>query len=171
MVRHTLKSLGPKVLATRQVRDYVRELYAPAAHNTRELNSDYAGARELAAWKHRVRGAWDGVRVEHVESHGHGDSPEVGSTLTVRAFVALGSLSADDVEVQVVSGRTTAEDEITASAVTPMTVAESYEDNRHRFDAQVPLDRSGSFGYTVRVVPRHAGLASVAELGLVSLPG
>src|SRR5699024_6023600 len=110
-------------------------------------------------------------RVEHVESHGHGDSPEVGSTLTVRAFVALGDLSTDDVEVQVVSGRTTAEDEITASSVTPTTVTESYEDSRHRFDAQVPLDRSGSFGYTVRVVPRHPGLASVAELGLVSLPG
>ena len=31
MVRHTLKTLGPKVLATRMVRDYVRELYAPAA--------------------------------------------------------------------------------------------------------------------------------------------
>ena len=44
MVRHTLKSLGPKVLATRMVRDYVRELYAPAAANARLLNSDYAGA-------------------------------------------------------------------------------------------------------------------------------
>ncbi len=31
MVRHTLKTLGPKVLATRMVRDYVRDLYAPAA--------------------------------------------------------------------------------------------------------------------------------------------
>ena len=29
MVRHTLKSLGPKVLATRMVRDYVRKLYTP----------------------------------------------------------------------------------------------------------------------------------------------
>ena len=33
MVRHTLKSLGPKVLATRMVRDYVRELYTPAARH------------------------------------------------------------------------------------------------------------------------------------------
>ncbi len=31
MMRHTLKSLGPKVLATRMVSDYVNELYAPAA--------------------------------------------------------------------------------------------------------------------------------------------
>jgi len=32
------------------------------------------------------------------------------------------------------------------------------------------LDRSGPFGYTVRIVPRHSGLASAAEMGLVALP-
>ena len=30
MVTHTLSTLGPKVLATRMVRDYVEQLYAPA---------------------------------------------------------------------------------------------------------------------------------------------
>jgi len=170
MLRHTLKSLGPKVLATRQVRDYVVELYAPAAVNARALNSDYAGARELAAWKQRVRGAWPGVRVEHVESSGVGDAPEVGVTMHVRAFVALGELGPDDVEVQVVAGRATGEDQIEDSAVTPMAPQESYEGGRHRYDAEVTLDRSGAFGYTVRVVPRHANLGSVAELGLVAQP-
>ena len=78
MVRHTLKSLGPKVLATRMVRDYVRTLYAPACVNARALNADYSGAAELAAWKKKVRAAWPHVRVEHVESSGVGDAPEVG---------------------------------------------------------------------------------------------
>jgi starch phosphorylase len=106
MVRHTLKSLGPKVLATRQVRDYVRELYAPSARTARTLNSDYHGARDLAEWKDRVRKAWPGVRVEHVESDGVGDQPQVGATIAVHAWIALGELSADDVEVQVVHGKT-----------------------------------------------------------------
>ena len=35
MVRHTLKSLGPKVLATRMVRDYVRQLYTPGGRHRR----------------------------------------------------------------------------------------------------------------------------------------
>jgi starch phosphorylase len=34
----------------------------------------------------------------------------------------------------------------------------------------VPLDRPGPFGYTVRVLPRHALLDSRAELGLVTYP-
>ena len=57
MVRHTLKSLGPKVLATRMVRDYVQQLYTPAAVTAAPLNDDYAGAAELAAWKKRVKAA------------------------------------------------------------------------------------------------------------------
>ena len=170
MVRHTLKSLGPKVLATRQVRDYVRELYAPAAQTARSLNSDYAGAHTLSEWKQSVRAAWHGVRVEHIESEGVGDQAEVGATLDVRAWIALGDLSASDVEVQVVHGRIGADDELISTAVSPMGVGESYEGNRHRFDAAVRLEHSGAFGYTVRVVPRNDSLASVAELGLVAEP-
>jgi glycogen phosphorylase len=170
MVRHTLKSLGPKVLATRMVRDYVRQLYTPAAVTGRALNSDYKGATELAAWKKGVREGWGDVRVEHVESHGVGDSPEVGSTLTVRAFVALGSLTPDDVAVEVVHGVIDGDDELVDTRITPLTLADSYDGGRYRFDGEVRLARGGSFGYTVRIVPHNGNLAAVAEMGLVALP-
>ncbi|MGG8406995.1 alpha-glucan family phosphorylase, partial [Streptomyces sp. 12297] len=53
MVRRTLLSLGPKVLAGRMVREYVERLYAPAALAHRSL--DPGAARALAAWKAKVR--------------------------------------------------------------------------------------------------------------------
>ncbi len=170
MVRHTLKSLGPKVLADRMVSDYVDTLYVPAAESSRTLNHDYAGAQDLATWKARVRAGWGDVAVEHVDSDGVGDSPEVGATMTVHAFVSLGSLSPDDVEVQVVHGRVRDEDVMTVAGTVPLKAAESYEANRHRFDGTVTLATSGSFGYTVRVVPRNNRLASIAEMGLVAVP-
>ncbi|MGZ5404823.1 MAG: alpha-glucan family phosphorylase [Nocardioides sp.] len=170
MVRHTLKSLGPKVLATRMVRDYVRQLYTPAAVTGRKLNSDYTGAAELSVWKRRVRAGWSGVRVEHVESSGVGDAPEVGTELTVRAFVSLGELELGDVDVELVHGVINSEDVLVASAVESLSMVESYQGGRHRFDGTVTLARSGAFGYTVRVVPRNDLLASPAELGVVALP-
>jgi starch phosphorylase len=170
MVRHTLKSLGPKVLATRMVRDYVRQLYTPAAVTGRTLNSDYKGATELARWKKQVRAGWDDVRVEHVESHGVGDNPEVGTTLTVRAFVALGGLTPDDVAVEVVHGVIDGDDDLVDTHVTELACADSYDGGRFRFDGEVELQRGGTFGYTVRIVPRHSVLASVSEMGLVALP-
>jgi starch phosphorylase len=168
LLRHTLKSLGPKVLASRMVRDYVRRLYGPATLNARSLNSDYAGARDLAAWKQRVRAAWPQVRVEHVESSGVGDAPQVGDVLSVRAFVALGELSPGDVDVQLLHGRADADDVLSESTCTLLELAESYEGGRHGFAGQVALDHAGPFGYTVRIVPRNGHLASYAELGVVA---
>ncbi|MEK9665309.1 MAG: hypothetical protein VW082_11905, partial [Candidatus Nanopelagicales bacterium] len=74
-VRHTLQTLGPKVLASRMVSEYVTRLYTPAAQGTRAFTADdFALGRSLAAWKARVRASWDQVAVEHVESTGVGDA-------------------------------------------------------------------------------------------------
>ncbi len=168
MVRHTLRSLGPKVLARRMVCEYVEGLYAPAAVSSRALNGDYDGARELAAWKQKVRRDWPAVRVEHVESGGVGDSVEVGETMTVRAFVALGELGPDDVDVQVVHGRVQDEDDLVDPQVTSLGLAETFEGGRHRFDGEVPLSTTGAFGYTVRILPRNPHLTAQSALGLVA---
>ncbi|MBE7702141.1 alpha-glucan family phosphorylase [Oerskovia sp. Sa1BUA8] len=169
MVRHTLATLGPKVQATRMVADYVHRLYGPAAVVGRTLNGPGFGpARELAEWKQHVRGDWSHVRVDHVESSGVREVPQVGDLLSVRAYVSLGNLSPDDVEVQVVHGRVTEADVIESFTAEPLELAETYEGGRAAFARAVRLEASGAFGYTVRIVPRHEGLASVAELGLVA---
>ena len=93
MMRHALRSLGPLVRADRMVGDYVTNLYAPAARSSRALAADgNRPARDLAAWKDRVRRAWGSVRIEHVEADGA--EPSLGAVLDVRVTVALGELSA-----------------------------------------------------------------------------
>jgi starch phosphorylase len=44
-----------------------------------------------------------------------------------------------------------------------------HEDGSTWFEGEVPLERTGGFGYTVRVLPRHAGLATPTELGVVAV--
>jgi starch phosphorylase len=169
MVRHTLATLGPKVQATRMVGEYVTRLYAPAAAAGRTLAADgLAPARELAHWKESVRSGWSRVRVDHVDSSGIGEVPQVGDRLTVRAYVSLGDLRPEDVQVQVVHGRVSEADVIEEFTAEPLALAETYEAGRYAFAGDVVLDASGPFGYTVRVVPTHTGLPSVAELGLVA---
>jgi starch phosphorylase len=170
MVRHTLKSLGPKVLASRMVRDYVRQLYSPAASASRRIVGDPLAAAQLASWKGAVRAAWPHVRIEHVESTGVSDAPALGQTLTVRVFASLGDLSPTDVDVQVVHGRVAGDDELRDGSVASLAHAEAYEGGRHRFEADIPLDHTGAFGYTVRVLPRHELLASSADVGVIAWP-
>jgi starch phosphorylase len=169
MVRHTLGTLGPKVLASRMVSDYVKKLYLPAAASGRAMNGPgFDGARDLARWKARVRSGWDGVRVDHVESSGLGDSPQVGERLHVRAYVSLGDLTPSDVDVQVVHGRVSEADELTRTSSVSLRHVETYEDGRHQFAGDLVLRRTGAFGYTVRALPSHPGLVGVAETGLVA---
>ena len=163
-IRHTLSTLSPSLSANRMVQEYVERLYIPAAH-AEELVSgqSYAPARELAAWKARVREAWPTVHVTHVESGGVDAVPQVGDSLHVRATVELGSLTPDDVAVEVISGRARDGDTLVDITRVPLAFVDG------SFEGTVPLDRAGSFGYNVRVTPRHELLANPAEMGLIAV--
>src|SRR5271166_4545289 len=184
-IRHTFRSLGPKVQAERMVREYMSSLYVPAAAASRDLadaGGGFGPARELAAWKHRVVQAWPQVRIEHVETEADGQA--LGSALTVRVSVALGTLTPDDVMVEVVYGRPDDTDEIVSPSYavlaaeagtpgtpgTPGTSGTVAANGLVRYSGEVPLDQPGPFGYTVRVLPNHPLLDSRAELGLVTYP-
>jgi starch phosphorylase len=169
MVRHTLKSLGPKVLSTRMVREYVERLYTPSAVSSRAMNNSYEGAAHLAQWKSRVVAGWSAVHVDHIETEGLSDAPEIGGYMDLHVFVSLGDLTPDDVLVEVVHGGVKGEDQLVDTTVTPLTLGETFEGGRHRFDGHLELTRSGAFGYNVRVLPKNAALATPAELGLVAL--
>ncbi len=174
-IRHTLRTLGPKVQAERMVREYVTALYVPAAASSRALTDadGFGPARELAAWKKRVIEAWPQVRIEHVESEAPGSMGQrLGSALAVRVSVALGELTRDDVAVEVVYGRPDEDDEIVRPAYATLTAEASADpaESAVRYSGEVSLDRPGPFGYTVRVLPRHRLLDSRAELGLVTYP-
>jgi starch phosphorylase len=174
MVAHTFAGLGPRAQADRMVREYVEALYVPAARASRALadgpgQAPFAAARDLAAWKQRVRAAWANVKIEHIEA-GDGERGP-GEWLPVRASVALGELSPEDVAVEVVSGRVTDEEDIVEPEAHPMTPnGATAGEGTVRYAGEARLGRPGPFGYTVRVVPCHPLLASAAELGLVAYP-
>ncbi len=170
MVAHTLRTLGPRAQATRMVGDYVTTLYLPAARSSQVLAADrYAGAREFAAWKDRVAKAWPAVAIDHVEADDGEPSP--GARLVVRASVALGELSPDDVTVQLVYGPAGDEDEISDPAFAELELdPDPAGGPAVRYTGEVELGRPGPFGYTVRVLPTHPLLAAPAEMGLIALP-
>ncbi|WP_152188106.1 alpha-glucan family phosphorylase [Georgenia satyanarayanai] len=169
MVRHTLATLGPKVQATRMVREYVERLYTPVAGSYRTFNGGgFTEAAALAEWKGRVRAAWHSVRVDHVESTGVADAVKVGDVVGVSAYVTLGALTPQDVEVQLVTGRVDEDDVLVDVTTRPLELRETYEGGRYGYQGEVELEFSGSFGYSVRIVPTHERVAGTAELALVA---
>ncbi|WP_054811231.1 alpha-glucan family phosphorylase [Nocardia arizonensis] len=170
MVRHTLRTLGPKVPASRMVRDYAVEYYAQAAAAYRRVAADdFAGARAVAEYRRRVEAAWPSVRVLQVDSAGLPDTPVIGAELSLTARIDLGGLSVSDVAVQAVLGRVSTTDDLSDTSVVPMEHTGS-DAGAEIFAVRTPVPLSGAVGYTVRVLPHEDLLASDAELGLVVAP-
>ena len=153
-------SLGPFVTAARMVRDYVTELYEPAAASAHAVaDHDWARARSLAAWKEATLAAWPAVRVTGVDVD-TGVAHE-GDERTALAHVELGALSTSDVEVQLIHGSIDSTGDFVGR---PATVRMS-SGHDGAFSATYRVDAAGPYGLTVRVLPTHPALISPVELG------
>lgn len=178
MVRHTVQTLGPKVLASRMVRDYVEQYYTPAAQSLRKTiapaddaagGGEFGAARELAAYRRRAQQAWPKIVITDVDSTGLPDSPVLGSKLTLTATVQLAGLAPDEVTVQAVVGRVDSSDALLEPITVEMSYTGTAEGGNQVFSTTTPLPLAGSVGYTVRVLPHNPMLAASNELGLVTL--
>ncbi len=170
MMRHTLATLGQKVQATRMVRDYTEALYTPAARaGWAGAAQEFRLAKDLAAYRGRIAQHWGQVRIEHAEAIDMSDTPQVGDRLHVQAIVRLGSLAPHEVSVQLVYGRASEADVLSDIEMVELDYA-ALDGERHQFQGSAEMGRTGSFGWTVRVLPKHPGLATPAEMGLVVNP-
>jgi starch phosphorylase len=178
-IRESLRTLGPLVGAHRMVRDYVTDMYLPAARRTELLSADtWAGARELAAFRHEVAQAWPGVRVEHVGAEE--TVAELGDRRSVEAVVALGALQPGQVQVQLAAGHVGQTGELEdpefvtmecVGAADPPGSGDRAGSGLYRYLGQAPLEVAGRMGVTVRVLPHHPLLARPVEFGRVAWAG
>ena len=166
-VKSALRSLGPQVTAARMVRDYVERLYEPTAEQADRLATDeYAPARQLAAWKTRVLAAWDDVEILSVETDV--SVANLGTGRSVETEIALGTLGAADVEVQLVHGPVGQHDELEHPTIAAMTPAGEGASGTRRYRGTFSCGQAGRYGFTVRVVPAHPDLVTSVELGRVA---
>jgi starch phosphorylase len=166
-VKHDWVSLGPRVSASRMVRDYVEGLYEPTGARADALAaSSFRRARELAAWKERLRDQWKAVHVDGVESDD--GVTDLGTSRAVAAQVSLGDLEQTDVTVQLLHGPVGQNGELVLPSVVAMSVGERVDDAHLRYTGSFTCERPGRYGYTVRVVPDHTDLVTPVELGLIA---
>ncbi|HZQ87712.1 MAG TPA: alpha-glucan family phosphorylase [Acidimicrobiales bacterium] len=167
-IKGSLRSLGPRVTASRMVQEYTEAMYEPVARRTDVLGADgHRRARDLAEWKRRVSAAWDSVRVDGVESDAA--VADLGVARRVEATVSLGSLEADDVAVELVHGPVGPNDELSPPTVVRLEPAgPAGADGGLRYGGAFVCDTAGRYGFTVRVVPAHPDLVTPVELGRVA---
>jgi starch phosphorylase len=168
-MKASLSSLGPQVVASRMVRDYVEQMYEPIAARADILSqANYARARTLAAWKQRIAAAWPGVHVDAVDTEEGAGVADLGTIRHADALVALGSLTPDDVAVELLHGPVGPNDELAETSTVTLALAALGDDPGHyRYTGSFTCEHAGRYGFTVRVVPSHPDLVQPAETGCV----
>ncbi|MFB3827363.1 MAG: alpha-glucan family phosphorylase [Bryobacteraceae bacterium] len=153
----------------RMVQQYACQFYAMAHARYCELRADGAArTRALAAWFARARAAWPQVRVESVDQ-GQSAEINVGEALRVRARVRLGSLTPDDVSVELYMGAVDASGELVRPVATAMQCSGQEPDGAWTFEgASSTCAASGQWGFTVRVLPYHPDLVTSYPPGLIA---
>jgi len=165
MVKASMQSLCPVFSTDRMVEEYAQLSYIPSYRQwTRLEANDLALAKELAAWKKRVFGAWNQVGIEAVEAD-LSDSIAVGSSLPVSVTVHLGKLDPADVAVEGYFGVLDNQGTVRGGETVSLTVQESLEHGRYRYGGDLECRFCGRYGFMARVLPRHK------ELGLIYEPG
>ena len=167
-IKDSLSTLGPRVQASRMVREYVTQMYEPMAKRADTLSArGYAKAKDLAAWKRRVHEAWGSVAVVSVDIDAGTLVTDLGATMNATAEVVLGELTPGEVSVELLHGPVTASDDLASWQVVRMALAGPSETpGVDVWKGSFALDVAGRHGFTVRVIPCHADLPEPAELGL-----
>jgi starch phosphorylase len=151
------------------VRNYAEMFYSPASKRWDELvGNDMAMAKQLAGWKRKLRDNFGAIRIASIKD----DMPAeggaaVGKNIHVEAVIDLGSLSGEDVLVELYYGPLDDDGQLSDGKALAMTLVGPDGDRRIKFAAEMPCDRSGMTGYTVRVMPRHPMLPDARDMAMI----
>ena len=162
-----LSRLVPIFNSHRMVQEYMNRYYLPCTQRFDALCRDnFAGALGLSEWLQKVRTGWHEVSVEAVLSD---DIPErpVGDRIEVSARVRLGPLLPEDVTVDAYYGRMDPNGDFVERDTVPLEAGESV-DGLYLYRGRVPCQKTGRFGYTVRVMPSQDRLENRFVMGLVT---
>jgi starch phosphorylase len=177
--KRAMSTVIPRFNMDRVLFDYTRGLYQPAARQYRKLAADgFAGARQLADWKQRVRQAWPKVSLRLIEDA----APDVprGQTLRLKVAAGLNGLQPGDVRVEFVARRRLPEADVSSPPLSAYghpepdglwraalkSTGEHSEDSAV-FALDVTLQDCGQFATEVRIYPQHELLSHPYELGLM----
>jgi starch phosphorylase len=168
-MKMAMKVLAPYFNTHRMVQEYTERYYIPQYDRFEALTTPtLENGKAYAAWRAKIEGAWGQVQVR--EMHVSGDEVKVGAEVEVVTKVHLGTLSPDDVQVQLYYGALNQRGEIGQGEALTMQPASNGNGNGtgvYTFAAKVAYHTSGERGLSVRVLPKHEKLPTPFLPGII----
>ncbi len=160
--------LGRLFHSDRMLGEYVAQAYVPAADRVSMLSAEGdAKAKELAAWKERIRASWDEVGFVSVTTVPEDPARAApGESFTVEVQIRLGALEPADLAVDWFEGEPDHDGVVDEGYSTPL-ASQGRLDGTATWTGTVARPAEDSRGYSVRVRPSHPLLVHPNETNLV----
>lgn len=154
MMKASMKMAMKDFCTHRMVGQYEKEYYRPAMENYHKMTADNAHlARQLLEQKRRLSSLWQHIHIKAPDRRDDGPF-RIGESFEVTAEVYLGEIRPEEVEVELYYGQLKSIDALTGSRTQTMDVKEEIGQGNFIYSCRLSCDRSGRFGFTVRVSPK-----------------
>ncbi|HEY1771302.1 MAG TPA: alpha-glucan family phosphorylase [Chthoniobacterales bacterium] len=170
LMRESIRSVTPMFNTHRMVKEYTERLYLPAASAQAEFTRDsYRAATVLSQWKAQMRRDWPQVRITDVQvSNQDRQNIQVGDSLRLSAKVHLGGVDPSHVRVEAYHGETENGSLRNPSATALSEGGRIGDDGDYLYEGSISAAESGTYGFSVRVVPIYPHLLQDHELRLIA---
>src|SRR5438034_1855694 len=170
LMRESIRSVTPVFNTQRMVKEYTEQLYIPAAQAYQNFSRDGCGAAtQLSQWKAQMRKDWSQVQISDVQvSNKDRQSILVGESLQLTARVHLGAVDPGHVRVEAYHGQLDNGDIQNPAASVLIQNGQSDGNGTYLYQGSVPATESGTYGFSVRVLPTHPCLMQAHELRLIT---
>ncbi|MBA3962147.1 MAG: alpha-glucan family phosphorylase [Chthoniobacterales bacterium] len=170
LMRESIRSVTPTFNTHRMVQEYAERLYLPAAKAHMEFSRDqHRAATELSHWKAQMRKDWPQVRIGDIQvANPDRQNIQVGDALRLSAQVHLGGVDPKHVRVEAYHGEADGADLRNASTTVLTEKGSNGQEGSYLYEGSIPASESGTYGFSVRVVPTYPHLLQDHELRLIS---
>ena len=121
--------------------------------------NDYQMAKNLAAWKKKVRRGWESIEVVSLN---HPDLSREAITLGMsykgEIVLDLNELSPEDIGIEIVIADLIGGENIPKVSYTHEFVLEKIQDRLAYYKIDITPKRPGVFDFGIRIFPKHPGL-------------
>lgn len=166
LMKNSIKTITPQFSSHRMVKEYAKMYYLNACKMNKILQENNAkNAVDYYHWQEKVTNEWDKIKISNVQLINDHEA-WIGKPIEVSCEIELGSLTPDDVLVQVYYGPIDAySEEISKANCKDLNLIEKI-DNKYKYEGAYSCVVTGKQGFTIRVIPNHKFMSKATDLYL-----
>ena len=165
LMKNSIKSTGGKYSMARQVVDYVDKFYIPLSNLNKKYFTDLNNVISYSDWKKDIASKWESIKLDQPENIDNAKMV-AGSKIKAKCFVNLAGIDEENANVQIYFGQFL-ENGSVKNVYTVEMKKTGEENGMLVYEGTIELPTGGNYGYTFRVMPKHAMLLDSENMNLI----